>query len=274
MEQYYMVIDVAKCQDCNNCFMGCMDEHELNEWPGYTASMQRGHRWMNIERRERGTYPRNDINYRPTPCMHCENAPCVAKGNGAVYQREDGIVLIDPEKAKGKKELLDTCPYGVMYWNEEENVAQKCTMCAHLLDDESWAPKMPRCAHNCGSFVYEFLKTTPEAMAKKVEEEGLEVIKPELGTKPRVYYKNLYRFEKNYVTAGILVQGDCFEGAKVVLKSGGKEVASAETNFFGEFKFDALDNGEYTVEIDADGKSYSDTVVIDDKSVDLGFIKL
>ena len=35
----------------------------------------------------------------------------------------------------------------------------------------------------------------------------------ELGTKPSTLYKNLYRFTKNFVTAGVLVDGDCFEGA-------------------------------------------------------------
>ena len=57
MKQRYISIDVAKCHDCNNCFMACKDEHCGNDWPGYTAAQPRhGHRWMNIERRERGVY--------------------------------------------------------------------------------------------------------------------------------------------------------------------------------------------------------------------------
>ena len=105
--QWYMVIDVALCHDCNNCFMADKDEHVGNDWPGYTASQPRhGHRWMNILRRERGQYSRNDVAYLPMPCQHCTNAPCVT-ADGAVYQREDGIVMIDPVKAKGHEEC--TC---------------------------------------------------------------------------------------------------------------------------------------------------------------------
>ena len=55
MKQWYLVIDVRWCHDCNNCFMSCKDEYVGNEWPGYTNAQPRhGHRWMNIQRRERG----------------------------------------------------------------------------------------------------------------------------------------------------------------------------------------------------------------------------
>ena len=42
------------------------------------------------------------------------------------------------------------------------------------------------------------------------------------------------------------------------------------TNFFGEFKFDGLEDGEYTVEVDADGKKYSATVAIAGESAEPG----
>ena len=45
-----------------------------------------------------------DVAYRPTPCMHCDDAPCIkAAQNNAVYKREDGMVIIDPVKIKGAK---------------------------------------------------------------------------------------------------------------------------------------------------------------------------
>ena len=90
----------------------------------------------------------------------------------------------------------------------------------------------------------------------------------------------------------MLVDGDCYEGATVTLhsKEGGvvcnlsgagvancldtSTLATRATNFFGEFKFDGLENGDYTVEVDADGRKYSKAVTIKDESVNLGFIKL
>ena len=72
MKQWYKVIDVARCHDCNNCFMADKDEFVDNDWPGYTAAQPRhGHRWVDILRRERGQYARNDVAYLPMPCQHC-----------------------------------------------------------------------------------------------------------------------------------------------------------------------------------------------------------
>ena len=55
MKKAYMIIDVEKCEDCNNCFMACKDEYVDNEFLPYSSAQPRhGHRWMNIVRRERG----------------------------------------------------------------------------------------------------------------------------------------------------------------------------------------------------------------------------
>lgn len=67
-------------------------------------------------------------------CRHCENITCEKAFPDAVIRRDDGIVLLDP-KAKGNRDLVKSCPYGMITWNEELQTAQKCTMCAHLLDN-------------------------------------------------------------------------------------------------------------------------------------------
>ncbi len=275
MKQWYMVIDVRWCHDCNNCFMSCKDEHVGNEWPGYTNAQPRhGHRWMNILRRERGRYSRNDYSYLPMPCQHCENAPCIAAGDGAVTRREDGIVMIDMNKAKGNKALVDSCPYGAIYYNEEADVPQKCTMCAHLLDDPDWIPGIPRCAHSCPTKALKAFHLEPEEMEMMIKTEGLEVYRPELGTNPHVFYKNLHRFTKNFVAAGVLVDGDCYENATATLKNAEGEVVEIQkTNFFGDFKFDGLDDGKYVLTIDAAGKTKDIDVEIAGKSLNLDFIE-
>ena len=124
MKKWYMIIDVDKCENCNNCFLSCKDEHCGNTWEGYAVSQpDHGQRWMNIRRKERGQFPAIDVAYLPTPCMHCDDAPCLkAARGGAVTKREDGIVLIDPQKAKGQKELVQACPYGAIWWNEEKQI--------------------------------------------------------------------------------------------------------------------------------------------------------
>ena len=110
-------------------------------------------------------------------------------------------------------------------------------------------------------------------MAVMIKNEGLEVYRPELGTNPHVFYKNLYRFTKNFVAAGVLVDGDCYENATVTLKKDGDVVEIQKTNFFGDFKFDGLDDGTYTLHIDAAGNHKDIDVEIAGKSLNLDFIE-
>jgi len=258
MEKWHMIIDVEKCEDCNNCFLACKDEHVDNDWPGIAVSQPlHGHRWMNILRKERGQYPLIDVAYRPSPCMHCEDAPCVkaatdAGKTGAAYKREDGIVIIDPKKAKGMKELVKACPYGAIFWNEEADLPQKCTFCAHLLD-QGW--KAPRCVQSCPTGALRMVKADTATMERMVSEEKLAVLRPELKAAPRVYYKNLYRFDTCFIAGSVAYERDdlveCAAGARVALSKDGSPVATAETDAFGDFKIDGIqeDKGAFQMEI-------------------------
>ncbi len=254
MKKWHLIIDVAKCENCNNCFLSCKDEHVDNDWPGYTASQPRhGHRWMNIRRRERGQYPLIDVAYRPTPCMHCDNAPCVAQAEaGAVYKRDDGLVLIDPEKAVGRQNLVKTCPYGAIWWNAEKGLPQKCTFCAHLLD-KGW--QQTRCTQACPTGALRVVRVPDDEMAALAAAENLEVLHPEYGTRPRVYYKNLYRFHRGFIGGSVatVVEGviDCAAGARVTLLQDSRKLAATITDIFGDFKFDGLteNSGRFVVEI-------------------------
>ena len=254
MRKWNLIIDIEKCEDCNNCFLACKDEHVDNEWPGYTGAQPRhGHRWINIVRKERGQFPLIDVAYRPTPCLHCNDAPCIAAGEDqAVFKREDGVVLIDPQKAKGQKKLVQACPYGAIWWNAEKNVPQKCTFCAHLLD-AGW--QQPRCVQVCPTGAMQFVKSEDEAMLRMAANQKLQVLSPELNTKPRVYYKNLYRFESCFIAGSVAIDSngviDCAQGATVILKKEDQPVAQMQTDAYGDFKFDNLEpnSGTYKLEI-------------------------
>jgi len=80
-------------------------------------------------------------------------------------------------------------------------------------------------------------------------------LRPELKTMPRVYYKNLYRYEKCFVGGNIVLRDsdECAEGAEIRLThKAPKEVRTAVTNNYGDFKIDDLegDSGVYTVLIE------------------------
>jgi Fe-S-cluster-containing dehydrogenase component len=245
MKQTYMVIDVAKCHDCNNCFLACQDEHAENDWAPYQASMPRhGHRWMDILRHERGQNDRIDTAFLPKPCLQCENPPC-AKGGDFVSVREDGIVTFDLEGGKAN-DISGLCPYGAIWWNEQEQVSQKCDFCAHLLDDPSWEPGVPRCVHTCPTGAMSFVREEPEAFAKRTEAEGLAAYREGVVAKPHVWYKNLHRFTKNFIAGQVLKAGDVAPDVPVTLEGGGSR-AELASDMFGEFRFDGLIDGEYTL---------------------------
>ena len=254
MNKWNLIIDVANCTNCNNCFLANRDEHVDNDFPGYAAPQPRhGHRWIDILRRERGRAPMLDVAYLPTMCNHCDEAPCVkASGDGAVYQRDDGIVIIDPQRARGKKEIVDSCPYHAIWWNEELGVAQKWIFDAHLLD-QGW--KEPRCAQVCPTGAIRSLKAEDAEMVQVVEREKLEVLHPEFCAKPRVYYQNLYRYAQCFIGGSVAVDRngtlDCLAGAEVALVRGGAILAQERTDVFGDFRFDRLDrdSGAYVLEI-------------------------
>src|SRR4030042_2243769 len=106
MTRYGLLIDVTRCNGCYNCQLACKDEYVGNDHPPYSLSQPHsGQFWMRIAEQERGKFPWVKTAYIPIPCMHCEDAPCMSSGTkGAVYRRKEGIVLVDPKKAKGHRE--------------------------------------------------------------------------------------------------------------------------------------------------------------------------
>lgn len=255
MKKWYLVIDVEKCENCNNCFLACKDEHCGNDWPGYSVSQpMHGHRWMNILRKERGQYPFVDMAYLPKPCFHCDPAPCMKTiSDGTIHKREDGIVIIDPVKAKGRKEIAQACPFGAIWWNEERAMAQKCTLCAHLLD-QGW--KAPRCVQSCptGALTIHFLED--RAARDLVRSRKLEMLEQKDGpASAQVLYRNLYRFKRVFIAGSVAREEgtveECAAGASVELHQDGEMIDRKTADAFGDFKFDGLieNSGEYTLHI-------------------------
>jgi len=147
MAKWGMVIDISKCNACYCCFIACKDEYWENDYLPYTVAQPRhGQLWMDLQKAERGSHPFIKVAYMPKPCMQCQDAPCLKSAtNGAIYRRPDGVVVIDPKKAAGQKQLVNSCPYGAIYWNEEKNLPQKCTFCVHRLEEG----QIPRCVKAC-----------------------------------------------------------------------------------------------------------------------------
>lgn len=279
MKKYGLIIDVAKCENCNNCFLACKDEHCGNDWPGYTGPQPlHGHRWLDIETRERGRFPQIEVAYLVKPCQHCDDAPCVRAGQGAVVKRDDGIVLIDPERAKGMGNLAAACPYGAIWWNEELQAPQKCTFCAHLLDS-GW--RQPRCVQACPTGALTLFAGSEGELAAAVSSGGLESL--DAGgpaTRPRVWYRNLHRFTGMSLVGSIATTVDgiteCVAGATVSLQDRRGPIGKTASDDFGDFRFDRLPAGRgesgFELEIVHGGRLATRVQILHGESFALGTI--
>ena len=253
MKNYGLLINLDKCSGCYNCFLACRDEHYGNDFPPISSAQPfKGHFWMQIIERERGKYPKVKVSFIPKPCMHCDDPPCAkASVNEAIYKRSDGIVIIDPEKSTGQKGILSSCPHRVIFWNEEKNIPQKCTLCAHMLDQ---GEPEPRCVEACptGALLFGDLNDPESEISKLWKSKKTEVLHPEFDLKPRVKYIGI---PKRFVAGTVLFKDkdQCAENAKVTL-TGRKMKQTVRTNNFGDFEFEELGEGQdFTVKVERSG---------------------
>jgi hypothetical protein len=129
---------------------------------------------------------------------------------------------------------------------------------AHLLD-QGW--DKTRGAQACPTGAMRAIRIEDEAMAEMARREGLETMRPELGTRPRVYYRNLWRYTTCFIGGTVATEAggivDCVEGARARLTQNGRTVAETTSDNYGDFKFDRLPegSGRYAVEVSSGGRS-------------------
>ena len=265
-------IDLSICNGCYCCQIACKDEHVGNDWTPYAKPQpDTGQFWIGITELVRGQVPKVKITYIPKVCHHCDDAPCLAAcGAGAIVKRDDGLVLIHPEKCTGCRLCAPSCPHDAIYFNEDLNIAQKCTGCAHLLDNSSeW--KVPRCVDNCPTGALQFgdEKDFQDFIA------GAEVLNPAAGTKSRVYYRHL---PKKFV-AGTLYdpkEEEVIIGAECTLQdTETDETLTVATDEYGDFWFNGLhDHRIYTLTLKKGDATKIITGIFTDKDLSLGDIPL
>jgi ferredoxin len=189
----------------------------------------------------------------------------------AIYKREDGMVIIDPVKCTGCKTCSDDCPHDAIFFNEALNIAQKCTGCSHLRDNNPDEWPVPRCVDQCPT---DALRFGDEEEFKDFIAEA-ELLSPEMGTKSRVYYKGL---PKKFV-AGTLYdpnEDEVIINAGCILKDvDSGETFTTTTDSFGDFWFRGLkDKRAFTLTLEKDGKTKTIDDVTTDSDLSLGDIPM
>ncbi len=176
-KRYVMVIDLRRCVGCHACSVACKSENKvpLGVWRSW------------VKQTERGKFPNVQRHFLPRLCNHCEHPACVeACPTKASYQRDDGIVLVRKERCIGCKLCISACPYDARFSHPEEKIADKCTFCEHRVDNGV----VPSCVNTCQgkARIFGDLNDPTSDVAKLVARESVQVLKPELGTEPRVFY--------------------------------------------------------------------------------------
>jgi len=181
--------------------------------------------------------------------------------------------VIDPVKAQGKREIVNSCPYRVIYWNEEKNIPQKCTLCAHLLDQ---GYEEPRCVEACptGALVFGDLDDPESEVSKLMGSGKAESLYPAFNLNEKVQYIGL---PKRFVAGTVILadRDDVYAENAAVTVTGEDGEKQVSTDNFGDFELDGLGpDRKYTVGIEYPGYMTATYTVETKTDVYLGEITL
>jgi len=152
-DRYALVFDSDRCFGCRGCEVACQQEHDLPPEQTWIFIRQVGPKEVEGKMHMR---------FVPRMCMHCHAPLCLkACPTGAIARDRRGWVLIDPQKCNGCLDCTWACPYGVIFYDPEKNLARKCDLCRERIEKGN----LPSCAHHCPAKAITLLKSG-EPMAK------------------------------------------------------------------------------------------------------------
>lgn len=178
--QFAMVIDLNKCIGCHACTAACKQEN------GVPKGVHRS--W--VVEAETGQFPHVRSVKLPRLCNHCKDAPCQKVcPTGATYRTADGTIQVNTAKCVGCRYCLAACPYDARSIDPVKNVVSKCTFCYHRVE----GGLMPACVSTCVGQARYFgdSKDNTSEVAKMLAAKPHEVLRPDLGAHPNVYYIGL-----------------------------------------------------------------------------------
>jgi tetrathionate reductase subunit B len=178
--RYAMVVDLRRCVGCHSCSVACKVENEvpLSVWRS----------WVKVI--EKGKYPEVRRFFLPYLCNNCERPICVTVcPTKASYQRDDGIVVVNPHKCIGCRYCMASCPYDARHVNPLRHIVQKCFFCSHRVD----AGLEPACVETCpaGARIFGNLNDPNSEVARLIATNPVTVLKQQMATYPQVYYIEL-----------------------------------------------------------------------------------
>lgn len=202
-EKHYwgFVCDNEKCIGCGRCVVACKLENKVPWEPEYNRTWveryvftEEGETFVDSPNAGRDGFKTEQPHpnvlksfFVPKLCNQCDNPPCVTVCPvGATYMTEDGVILIDQEHCIGCGYCLQACPYGARFFLPDKRVVDKCNWCYHRITKGI----LPACVEACPvkARVFGDLWDPESPVAKTLAAKRVYVLKPDLGTEPKVYY--------------------------------------------------------------------------------------
>lgn len=185
-KQLAFVIDLRRCIGCDTCVVGCKMENSIED--GKFRLRVLDSRSDPVIEKPRGSYPNLAQYWVPTMCHHCVDAPCVQVcPTYTLWRRdEDGLVMLDHDRCIGCQRCAEVCPYDALSFDDEIGTADKCTGCAHRLDN----PAGPACAMVCPTRAISFgdIHDPGSEVSGLLASRDHQVLRESEGAKPQIYY--------------------------------------------------------------------------------------
>lgn len=194
MPKYAMVIKTNMCTGCQTCSVACKMENLT--MPGCARTI--------ITDQVTAVW---DVRM----CNQCDDPPCVSVCPvQATWKEDSGITVIDQEKCIGCGRCVTACPYQARHINPKEGYfkeelafekvskkarekhrihiagkVDKCDFCMHRLKKGL----VPMCVEACTTLARVFGDLDdPKSDVAQLVARGAKPLKPQLGTKPKVFY--------------------------------------------------------------------------------------
>ena len=180
MANYAMALEYQNCIDCRACEVACKDEN------GVMLGADKQRIWVGVV--EGGnTLADLFVNFYPSQCNHCVDAPCVTVcPTGASHFVEGGIVKVDYDMCIICKGCMEACPYEARFVDETRHAVDKCTFCDGRIQEYGTTA----CSATCPTKVRTFgdIEDANSDIRKTLENREFFVLKESEDTLPKLFY--------------------------------------------------------------------------------------
>jgi len=211
-KRWGFVVDTVECIGCGMCIKACKLEnnttYDVNlarTWVERYIQTKDGRVIIDSPKQARDGFISNDPLGNKVPheniakgffvpklCNQCDRPPCVRVCPvGATYKSPDGVVLVDKKWCIGCAYCITACPYGARFFHPEWHVVDKCNFCYHRITKGMNSACVEACAF--GARKIGDINNPESEVRKIIMTERVAVLRPDMSTKPQVFYIGLDR---------------------------------------------------------------------------------